>query len=159
ILSEMARLLASNERFALATLIEVRGSTPQKAGARILVHGDGTTVGTLGGGCIEAEAVESARAALRNGGSRVLDFELTEDIAVDYGLACGGNERILVAPIDAQMLAPELVQALTSAGPRRTGGAIVTVVSGDAPAGSALAVIDGGAVHGDLGALPEDAVG
>src|SRR5205085_6337704 len=155
ILSEMARLLASNERFALATLIEVRGSTPQKAGARILVRADGTTVGTLGGGCIEAEAVESARAALREGGSRVLEFELTEDIAVDYGLACGGNERILVAPMDAQMLAPELVHALASAGPRRTGGAIVTVVAGDAPAGSTLGVVDVGAVYGNVGALHE----
>src|SRR5205085_10069979 len=153
ILSEMARLLASNERFALATLIDVRGSTPQKAGARILVRHDGTTVGTLGGGCIEAEAVESARAALREGGSRVLEFELTEDIAVDYGLACGGNERILVAPIDAQMLAPELVLALASAGPRRTGGAIVAVVSGGATAGSSLGVIVGGAVPGDFDAL------
>src|SRR6266581_3867017 len=69
ILSEMKRLLERNERFALATLIDVRGSTPQKAGARILVRLDGTTVGTLGGGCIEAEAVESARAALRDGGA------------------------------------------------------------------------------------------
>src|SRR5438128_484681 len=158
ILSEMAGLLGRNERFAVATLIEVRGSTPQKAGARILVRADGTTVGTLGGGCIEAEAVESARAALRDGGSRLLEFELTEDIAVDYGLACGGNERILVAPVDARMLAPELVQALTSAGPRRTGGAIVTVVTGEVAPGSTLAMLDGGAVHGDLGALHEDAL-
>src|SRR5437763_14150081 len=96
ILSEVARLLARNERFALATLIDVRGSTPQKAGARILVRKDGTTVGTLGGGCIEAEAVESAREALREGGARLLGFVLTEDIAVDYGIACGGNARILV---------------------------------------------------------------
>src|SRR5438445_458224 len=156
ILSEISRLLARNERFAVATLIEVRGSTPQKAGARILVREDGTTVGTLGGGCIEAEAVESARAALRNGGARVLEFELTEDIAVDYGLACSGNERILVAPVDAAMLARELVAALASAGPRRTGGAIVTLVSGEGPAGSTLAVLGGGAVHGDLGALHQD---
>jgi xanthine dehydrogenase accessory factor len=96
--TEMVRLLERGERFALATLVHAHGSTPQRVGARLLVRADGSTLGTLGGGCIEAEVWEVAKDAIKSGRAGVLDFELNEDIAVDYGLACGGTERILVDP-------------------------------------------------------------
>lgn len=95
------RVLAAGETCALATIVEARGSTPQRAGASLLLRTGGSYTGTLGGGCIEAEAVDAAREALTSGAGCLLDFELTEDIAVDYGLACGGSERILIAPLTA----------------------------------------------------------
>jgi xanthine dehydrogenase accessory factor len=95
---EMLALLERGERFAVATMVDAHGSTPQRVGARLLVRADGSTLGTLGGGCIEAEVWEVAKGAIASGAPSVLDFELNEDIAVDYGLACGGTERILVDP-------------------------------------------------------------
>ena len=62
------------------------------------MRADGSTVGTLGGGCIEAEVCELAKRAIETGEPSTLDFTLNEDIAVDYGLACGGTERILMTP-------------------------------------------------------------
>ncbi len=147
LLHEMSRLAGAGETFALATLVETRGSTPQKAGARLLVRADGGMAGTLGGGCIESEAYEAAREALRSGEARLLRFELTEDIAVDYGLACGGNERILVAP-----LAPDaaLLRALIEAAGSPRIGALVTAVSGEDEApGSMAAIFADGEVAGD----------
>ncbi|MBI5288452.1 MAG: XdhC family protein, partial [Chloroflexi bacterium] len=57
---ELLRLMEAGEPFALATLVDAHGSTPQKVGARLLVRADGTATGTLGGGCIEAEVLEVA---------------------------------------------------------------------------------------------------
>ena len=95
--SEMLRLVETGEPFVLATLIDAHGSTPQKVGARLLVRGDGSTVGTLGGGCIEAEVWDVAKESLGTQKPRILDFTLNEDIAVDYGLAC----YYLIAPSEA----------------------------------------------------------
>ncbi len=154
---EIARLLAGGEPFVLATLVEARGSTPQKAGARMLVRADGSTLGTLGGGCIEADAHAAAIDALSTGGPRLLDFELTEDIAVDYGLACGGQERILIAPMGHSGGLDRVVAALRDAVGRR--GALVTLVrADDATAGHVAAVWNDGAIDGYLGARHEEAV-
>src|SRR4051812_10674771 len=111
----MVRLSDAGEAFALATLVDTHGSTPQKEGARLIVRRDGSMTGTLGGGCIEAEAYAAASEVLASGQSRVLDFELTEDIAVDYGLACGGRERIVLARVGASAQEAMLTGALTEA--------------------------------------------
>jgi len=147
LLDEIIRLHESGERFAVATLVEARGSTPQKAGARLIARADGSALGTLGGGCIEASAREIAGEVLASGTPRVLDFELTEDVAVDYGLACGGTERILIAPSDDSQL--PVMRALRDASSRR--GALITVVSSNgAAAGRSVAVWDDGSTDGDL---------
>ncbi|MBF6599503.1 MAG: XdhC family protein [Dehalococcoidia bacterium] len=159
LLDEMARLLAAGRPFALGTLIDTRGSTPQKAGARLLVRADGSTLGTLGGGCVEAEAWQAASEALASDTARVLDFELTEDIAVDYGLACGGNERIFVAPVRGTT-APALVAALREGARRRRRGALVTVISpaDSLRAGEMLAVWDDGTTQGAAIVAGDDAL-
>lgn len=95
----MRDALARGENVALATIVDTRGSTPQRAGASLVLRAGGRMTGTLGGGCIEADAAEVAADVLASGRSRLLDFELTEDIAVDYGLACGGRERIFIARV------------------------------------------------------------
>ncbi len=155
LLDDMISLLERGERFALATLVDARGSTPQKAGARLLARADGSAIGTLGGGCIEAEARTAAAEVLTSGTPRVLDFELTDDIAVDYGLACGGSERILIAP--AQAAGIEVLRAVRDAGRRR--GAIVTVVqSSDGAAGRTVAVWEGGTSDRDAASLESEAL-
>lgn len=84
-------------------LVETKGSTPQKAGAVMLVYPDGSQTGTLGGGCIEAEVKRRALATLhRDGRTDVLTFSLDNDYGWDDGLICGGRMKVLVAPLTSQ---------------------------------------------------------
>lgn len=80
-------------------LVETRGSTPQKAGATMLVFADGSQAGTLGGGCVEAEVKRRALAALGQGAEPLLaTFQLDSDYGWDDGLICGGRMTILAQP-------------------------------------------------------------
>ena len=153
ILGEVARRLEAGEGCVLATLVDARGSTPQKAGASLVLRADGSFAGTLGGGCIEAEAVEAAREVQRTRAGRLLDFELTEDIAVDYGLACGGSERILLAPLAPDAHTIEAFRALREAVALWQPAAIVMALDGHA-VGRIASMSAGGATHGDSAWLP-----
>ncbi len=159
--TELLHLLERGEPFVLATLIDAHGSTPQKVGARLLIRKDGTTVGTLGGGCIEAEVWEIGQQALKTGQPQVLDFTLNEDIAVDYGLACGGTERIFIDPTIAARRDIGLAQKQLQAARGERRGVVATVVTpsedGAQPAGSNIAAWEGGALDGHLGAVQEEA--
>lgn len=91
--------LAAGRSVARCCLVETRGSTPQKAGAAMLVFADGEQVGTLGGGCVEAEVKRSALGALDRGRAEVLAFQLDNDFGWDDGLICGGRMQVLVDPL------------------------------------------------------------
>ncbi|HZZ71208.1 MAG TPA: XdhC family protein, partial [Pirellulales bacterium] len=80
-------------------LVETRGSTPQKAGAAMLVFASGAQFGTLGGGCVEAEVKRRALALLPAGRAEVLTFQLDNDYGWDDGLICGGRMQIVVDPL------------------------------------------------------------
>lgn len=82
------------------TVVRTQGSTPQRAGAKMLVHLDGRTVGTIGGGCYENEAVLKAREAIRTGRQSLLHYELNDDFAQENGLICGGRMDVHVDPLD-----------------------------------------------------------
>jgi xanthine dehydrogenase accessory factor len=157
--TEMARLVENGEPFAIATLVDAHGSTPQKVGARLLVRADGTTIGTLGGGCIEAEVWELAKQAIKSGEPSTLDFTLNEDIAVDYGLACGGTERVLIDPTFARDDV-ELTRRMLRAASGERRGIVVSVVDGRARVSTAsrMALWEDGTVDGDLGDLHADAL-
>jgi xanthine dehydrogenase accessory factor len=156
--AEMARLIDAGEAFALATLVDAHGSTPQRVGARLLVRSDGTTAGTLGGGCIEAEVHEVARDAIRTRQPRLLDFTLNEDIAVDYGLACGGTERIFVDPTFTTEDA-EIVRRIGRAGDGVRGVVFsVLETTGPAALASRTAVWEDGVAQGHLGPLQAEAL-
>jgi xanthine dehydrogenase accessory factor len=156
---EIVKLLEAGEPFVVATLVDAHGSTPQRVGARLLFRHDGSTVGTLGGGCIEAEVCEVARRALETGRPQVLDFTLNEDIAVDYGLACGGTEQILVDPTMKADRDGELARKMLAAASGEGRGVVVHVVAASnalAP-GAKLAVWEDGSSNGDLGPVSEEA--
>jgi xanthine dehydrogenase accessory factor len=86
---------------AWCRLVETRGSTPQKAGAAMLVYEDGSQAGTLGGGCVEAEVKRRALALLAENKADVCTFTLDSDYGWDDGLICGGRMKIVVEPIAA----------------------------------------------------------
>jgi xanthine dehydrogenase accessory factor len=94
IYEEIVRLQRAGAPFALATVIENSGSSPRKAGAKLLLRRDGSTLGTVGGGRVESETIEAARAALREGTPRTLPFVLSEE----HGYACGGAMTVYVEP-------------------------------------------------------------
>jgi xanthine dehydrogenase accessory factor len=94
----MAELEQARRPFAVATVVRTHGSTPQVVGAKLVVtDGDerGKAAGTLGGGCVEADAILAARKVLREGGRSLRAYELTEDLAWNTGLVCGGTMWIL----------------------------------------------------------------
>lgn len=93
--------LRRGESAALVTIIRTEGSTPQRVGAKMVVFADGRTVGTIGGGCYENDAFWKAREALRTGRSEVVRYELSDDVAEESGLICGGQMEVYVEPLEA----------------------------------------------------------
>src|SRR5512143_190383 len=84
----------------MVTVVSTEGSTPQKAGARMLVFGDGRIVGTIGGGCLEAEMSWRAREAIGGRRPRLVSYDLTPDQAGEDGLVCGGRMQVFIEPIE-----------------------------------------------------------
>lgn len=100
----MRELLAElNRPCVWCAVVETRGSTPQKAGAAMVVFADGGQRGTLGGGCVEAEVKQRALGVLASGGARpeLLTFNLDDDYGWDDGLICGGRMTILADALPA----------------------------------------------------------
>ena len=82
------------------TVVRANGSTPQRAGAKMLVFPDGRTIGTIGGGCYENDAFWKAREALATGRSALLHYELNDDFAQENGLVCGGQMDVHIDPLE-----------------------------------------------------------
>jgi xanthine dehydrogenase accessory factor len=100
LLAELTTALDRRLACVYCAVVETRGSTPQKAGAAMLVYPDGTQAGTLGGGCVEAEVKRRALHGLNaTGRPEVLTFCLDDDYGWDDGLICGGRMTILAHPL------------------------------------------------------------
>ncbi len=107
-------------RVAFCLVAATRGSTPQSPGAAMLVHESLETEGTLGGGCVEAEARRRAAELLRRGESRLLSFILNHDFGWDDGLVCGGKMEIAICcVVDEKGAAPfeNAIQSIKSLSP------------------------------------------
>ncbi len=103
IYEEVLRLKRQGRSSAIATIVECRGSSPQKQGAKMLVRDDGSLMGTLGGGCLEADVRQAALMAMKDGSPATLPFELTER---EGGLVCGGAVLVYIEPV---LLEPHLI--------------------------------------------------
>jgi xanthine dehydrogenase accessory factor len=91
----VTQALDDGEAVALATVAQTLGSTPRKAGAKMVVRADGSFVGTIGGGCGEGEVWQEAMDALEDGRPRLVDVDLTEPTDGEDKI-CGGIMRIFV---------------------------------------------------------------
>ncbi len=96
IYQKVIELIESEEIGAYCTVVETKGSTPQKPGSKLLILPDLRNIGTLGGGCVEAEARRQAIGLMQGGAPRLLDFQLDSDYGWDDGLICGGNMKIFI---------------------------------------------------------------
>lgn len=99
LIEQLLVCVQSGRPVAFTSLVETRGSTPQKAGAAMLVFPDGSQAGTLGGGCVEAEVKRQALGLLSAGERSLLTFQLDHDYGWDDGLICGGRMVMLVDPL------------------------------------------------------------
>src|SRR5206468_8327255 len=103
VLQQLSEAVSRHQPVAFTALVETRGSTPQKAGAAMLVFPDGGQFGTLGGGCVEAEVKQRALRVLVSSESQpeLLTFHLDDNYGWDDGLICGGRMSILADPLAA----------------------------------------------------------
>ena len=102
IYDEIVRLRRLGQKCALATIVNVKGSIPSYESAKLLVREDGSMMGTVGGGCVEAEVWNAAREVLDTEKPKNLSFSLGQDAAYDEGLICGGQLSIFVEPVIPQ---------------------------------------------------------
>jgi xanthine dehydrogenase accessory factor len=95
--ARMHQLAAAGVPFAVATVVRTQGSTPQVVGAKLVLTADAgqRPLGTLGGGCVEADAIHAARQVLAGQPASVSEHQLTEELAWNTGLVCGGTMWIL----------------------------------------------------------------
>lgn len=94
----LAKAIANKQSAVLATVVEVKGASPAKVGAQIVLLEDGTTAGTVGGGKLEAAILSDAQATLANGLCQLSHYKLTEHGDDAIGTLCGGEVRVFIQP-------------------------------------------------------------
>jgi xanthine dehydrogenase accessory factor len=99
IYEHIVELRRQGRRGAVATIVSVRGSIPSFQTAKMLVRDDGSIVGTIGGGCVEADVWQAAREVMESEKPRTLKFDLNQDPRYDTGLVCGGTLEVFVEPV------------------------------------------------------------
>jgi xanthine dehydrogenase accessory factor len=145
-------LRRSQSRVAVATLVNTRGTTPRKEGAKMVVGARGDIVGSVTiGGCVDAQVIEEAENVLSTMRPRLLELNLGDEEAWEIGLTCGGTIEVFVEPLaldrsdDTATRFYDRVHAHARAGGR---GAVVTRLEGG---DGKLLVLDDGRVEGTLG--------
>jgi len=97
--AEITKAQAQSRKLAVATIVTTAGSTPQRTGAKLLVFEDGKMLGTVGGGCVEADVWAEAREAINEGKSRLCQFTLRDNPDVppdEEGMVCGGEMEVFI---------------------------------------------------------------
>ena len=125
---QLAELLERKEQLAFAVLVETKGSTPQKCGAKAIFLPEGRILGTLGGGCLEAETRQKALRAIETGEAFSFRAVLDDDFGWDDGLICGGSVQTFVQPDPATS---KVWPSLLAEASKRQRRVLATVTTGD----------------------------
>src|SRR3954452_21596290 len=149
LLPELTRWWEGGTRFALATVVGVRGSAPRQPGASMAVSADGEAIGSVSGGCVEGAVYELASEVLESGEPVLQTYGISDDEAFAVGLTCGGILDILVRPIDTTTT-PTFTAASVSISAQEP-VAVATVIDGDARV-AAQVVVWRDRIEGTLGA-------
>jgi xanthine dehydrogenase accessory factor len=134
---------------ALATVVATRKSSPRPVGSKLIVTEDGKLEGSVSGGCVESDVFVAAQEVMESGVPRLLTYGITDDMALEVGLPCGGEIDVFVEPLRAR---------IADSGAREVR---LTVIEGE-PLGAKLLVRENGSTEGDgpqeLAALATDAL-
>ena len=154
VLVDLERWLRRSERIALATLVDVRGSAPRLPGARFCVTADGEVSGSVSGGCIEADLFEHAMEVLEADRPALVQYGISDELAFEVGLSCGGEIEVLVEPFRPDGLWEVLRAALIA--PR---GAVLAVgLTPEAVTARRMVVLDDGTTEGSIREEIDDAI-
>jgi xanthine dehydrogenase accessory factor len=150
--SRLDALQNSPSKVAVATLVNTRGTTPRKEGAKMVVDERGAVLGSVTiGGCVDAQVMEEAADVLTTMRPRLLEMNLGDEEAWEIGLTCGGTIEVFVEPMSgADSDEAGRMHARARAQVDR-GGRAAIVTRLDEPAGAKLLVLDDGTVDGSLG--------
>ncbi|MCJ7495903.1 MAG: XdhC/CoxI family protein [Deltaproteobacteria bacterium] len=96
---EILEIKSAGRKAAVATIVGTKGSTPREVGAKMLIHEDGKILGTIGGGCMEAEVWQEAMKVIAEDKPKTIHFDLTGRAAEESGMICGGVMDIYIEPI------------------------------------------------------------
>lgn len=106
ILEHAERLINANQQVSLVTLVEAKGSTYRRQGAKMIVSHHRDTMGAISGGCLERDVAEHALQVLETNKPKLIKYELDDDVVFGLGLGCGGAISLLVEPLEEEWLAP-----------------------------------------------------
>jgi len=96
LLPDIDRWRARGEKVALATVVATRRSSPRPIGSKLVVSESGELAGSVSGGCVESDVVLAAQEVLAGGTARLLTYGITDDMALEVGLPCGGEIDVFV---------------------------------------------------------------
>ena len=99
ILSEVEAWREAGEKVVVATVVATRRSAPRPVGTSLAVSKSGKMCGSVSGGCVESDVFDNAMAVMREGEPRLLHYGITDEMAWDVGLACGGTIEVFVEPV------------------------------------------------------------
>ena len=140
-------LLAAGRRVVLATVVGVGGSAPLEPGATMLIDDAGDIEGSVTGGCVESELVGRAQTVLAGGPAEVRSYGISDELAGEVGLMCGGSVQILLREVRGG--AQEALACVSAA--VRGGQPVVLATVADGPSAGAAVAFTAGAPRGDLG--------
>ena len=92
--------LDEGRQIAIATVVETWGSSPRPSGSQLVVDADGHFEGSVSGGCVEGAVIDEAMEVITDRKPRMLEFGVTDEMAWEVGLACGGRIQIYVEPLE-----------------------------------------------------------
>ena len=102
ILTPTSFWLKEKRRIALATVISTWGSSPRPVGGQMAIDENGEIIGSVSGGCIEGAVISEGIDSIKDGKSRIKDYGISNDIAWEVGLACGGELKVLIQPLNLE---------------------------------------------------------
>ena len=100
VLAEAAKWREGGKNVALATVVSTWGSSPRPVGSHLAVDENGKIVGSVSGGCIEGAVVSEAMEVMKTGKPKVLEYGVTNELAWEVGLACGGQVQVFVEKVE-----------------------------------------------------------